>query len=70
MASSSHSKPIPTAQFSTIVSRAFNKVTVSTVHGYRVYKGLRRSDIEDKECEPQDTKHLAEEHVFFFFFFA
>ena len=62
--SSSDIKPIPKTQFSTIIPRLFNTVTVCKVHGYRVYKGLKYNDIEDKNCEPEDIKNIAEEHGF------
>ena len=63
-ASSYDIEPTSKPQFSMIVSRIFKNVRVSAVHGYRVYKGLRRYDTEDKECEIDDIKIIGEKHDF------
>ena len=63
-ASCNETNPICKTQFSTVVSRIFKNVTLSLTRGYRVYKGLRRYDSEDKECELDDIKMIAEKHEF------
>ena len=57
--------PVTKSQLSMIISRVFKNVHISTVHGYRVCKGIRKYDFDNEECDPLYVQNIAEEQGFF-----
>ena len=52
--------PVTKSQLSMIISRVFKNVHISTVHGYRVCKGIRKYDFDNEECDQIYVQNKAE----------
>ena len=63
--SACESKPVTKSQFSMIISRVFKNVHISTVHGYRVYKGIKKYDFDNENSDPIYIQNVAEQQGFF-----